>query len=63
MLIPVPVLSILTGKPIAAIIVTPNGSCAQDAAGIAVVDQCRHLLRSFVKSPEYPAHEDVCCFV
>ena len=23
----------------------PNGSCAQDAAGIGVADQCRHLLR------------------
>jgi len=25
----------------------PNGSCAQDAAGIAVIDQCRHLLICF----------------
>jgi len=25
-------------------IAPPNGSCAQDAAGVAVADQCRHLL-------------------
>ena len=26
-------------------IIPVNGSCAQDAAGIGVADQCRHLLR------------------
>ena len=29
-------------------IAPPNGSCAQDAAGIAVANQCRHLLICFV---------------
>ena len=29
----------------------PNGSCAHDAAGIAVADQCRHLLICFAMCP------------
>jgi len=29
----------------------PNGSCAQDAAGIGVADQCRHLLVCFAMCP------------
>jgi len=28
-----------------------NGSCAQDAAGIAVADQCRHLPMCFAMCP------------
>jgi len=29
----------------------PNGSCEQDAAGIAVADQCRHLPTFFAMCP------------
>ena len=29
-------------------IISPNGSCAQDAAGIGVADQCKLLLKSVV---------------
>ena len=29
----------------------PNGNCAQDAAGIGVADQCRHLLVCFAMCP------------
>jgi len=32
----------------------PNGSCAQAVAGIAVIDQCRHLLICFAESRKYP---------
>jgi len=36
-----------------------NGSCAQASAGIAVTDQCRHLLIRFAKSQKYPTCEVV----
>ena len=34
-------------------IAPPNGSCAQDAAGIAVAHQCRHLLKCFALCPRW----------
>jgi len=38
-------------------IAPPNGSCAQDvaAAGIAVADQCKDMLKCFAESRKYPA--------
>jgi len=33
-------------------ITPPNGSCAQDAAGMGVADQCRHFLICFATCPE-----------
>ena len=40
----------------------PNGSCAQDAAGTGVADQCTHLLVYFAMCPRLALTASFACF-